>query len=775
MGTAMKLRQAAIGAAVAAPWVLAATTWQQAAATPPDYMRDIEPILRASCWSCHGADVQLGDLRLDTPEGIAQSVVPGDPVKSELVRRIKGLDGKPRMPMGFAPLKPAEIAAIEAWIRAGAKTEGAKPAKHWAYQAPTRPAPPNVGAGWAKNAIDRFVARALDDRGLNPNPEADRAALCRRVYLDLVGLPPTLRELETFLADKRPDAYERLVDRMLESPHYGEKMAQHWLDLARYADTDGYEADFRRTIWPYRDWVIRAFNQDMPFDRFTIEQIAGDLLPNPSRDQLVATGFHRNTMTNREGGVDQGEQRWLTLVDRVGTTGTVWLASTLACAQCHDHKYDPVSIDEFYKMLAFFETSDEPDLSMDPEASARKAELDRRIAELEASLAKLKRDDEVYKAAEAALKAVRDQAAALAPPTTMILRERPGQYPPATPIRLKGTYLLPDKMVVAGTPKFLQPMSPGDPANRLGLARWLVSDDNPLTARVFVNRMWQQIFGRAIVETPEDFGLRAAKPSHPELLDWLATEFMAGDWRIKRLMRLIVTSATYRQASSASAAKRAADPENVWLSWFPRQRLAAESVRDAGLVASGLLSRKVGGPSVMPYQPEGIWDLPYNGDQWRISEGEDRYRRGLYTFWRRTAPYPMFMAFDAVSREACTVNRVNTNTPLQALALLNDEAAMVNARALAKAMLAEGGTTVESRLRHGFRRCTSRQPTAAELSEVAGLFARRLKAYEADAEAAKKAADSAEPFPHSTSLAESAAYVLAANVLLNLDETITKD
>jgi hypothetical protein len=634
--------------------------------------------------------------------------------------------------------------------------------KHWAYVAPIRPALPSVRSlSGCRNPIDLFVLARLEKAGLKPSAEADRATLIRRVSLDLTGLPPTLDEVKAFEHDQTPGAYERVVDRLLASPAYGERQARIWLDLARYADSNGYEKDAERSMWPYRDWVISAFNQNMPYDQFTIEQIAGDLLPNPTLAQRVATGFNCNVMLNEEGGVDQSEQRWLRLIDMVGTTAQTWMGTTLNCAQCHDHKYDPFTQRDFYKFLAFFESSDPLKVELRPELAKQRAELRAEIA----------RDEEALKkktpgADAASVAALQKKADGLSGPWTSVFAEKAGAKAEAN-MRIRGAFLAPGEMVSAETPASLPAMPPSARRDRLGLARWLASKENPLTARVQVNRMWEAVFGTGIVETSENFGTQGAAPTHPELLDWLATEFMRRGWDMKAMNRLIVTSATYRQSSAPSPSLRAAgmkkDPRNQLLWHGPRFRLEAEMIRDNALAISGLLSRRVGGESVFPSQPDGIWDSPYSGERWQPSTGPAKYRRGIYTFWKRTATYPSFVILDATSREACTVRRIRTNTPLQALALLNDAAYMEAARALAGRM-ERGAADLRGKLALGFRLCLARRPLAAEVSRLASLFERLKARYLASPVDAAKVGKTPE----------AAAMTMVANVLLNLDETITK-
>jgi hypothetical protein len=969
----------------------------------PDFARDVQPILRARCTRCHGAEQQRSQLRLDSRTGALRGglsgavVLPGDSRGSALFQRITGVL-QPSMPFEGPPLPAEEIARIQAWIDAGAPgAADAEPPdkRHWAYRKPVRVEPPAVAnAAWIRNPIDRFVLARLEREGLAPAPEADRETLIRRVSLDLIGLPPTLAEVDAFRADTSPDAYEKVVDRLLASPHYGERWARPWLDLARYADTNGYEKDRRRSAWMYRDWVIDALNQDLSFRDFTVQQMAGDLLPDATTGQKIATGFHRNTLLNQEGGIDVEEARWETLVDRVNTTASTWLGSTVACAQCHNHKFDPFSQKDYYRMLAFFDNGDyrveglsevvkdkwivEPDLelaapevlkrrdALKAEADALKKTIDEsdlgpELAAWEAALTskapgwtvlrpvqsssayaavlEKKKDgsllvsgpaadkdtytvtvrtprrpltalrlevlpdpslpangpgrsttgnfvltriglragaqpiplvraaadfsedgrsvaqaidenedsgwgidgqqgrghtavflpakpfvgggglltvtleqyagsakstlghfrlsatssanpwggvqvpEEIRKvldtpgaartaeqakaltdyfrplassldAPRARLAELRRELDAIPIPTAMVLRERAGSERPSTPLRVRGSYMSPGERVYAATPAFLPPMPEGRPANRLGLAYWLVDEENPLTSRVAVNRAWEQLFGRGLVLTSEDFGTQGEPPTHPELLDWLATTFTSEGWSAKKLHRLIVTSATYRQSSRSTPALIERDPYTRLLARGPRFRVEAETVRDIALAVSGLLSPKVGGPSVFPDQPDGVWDNPYSKDTWTLSEGEDRYRRSLYTFVRRTAPYPMLTTFDAPSREFCTVRRVRTNTPLQALTLMNDPAFFAAAKALADRTLREAGPEPEARAVHVFRLATARRPSAAELAPLLRFYRDQ---------AARRAGDDA------------AAWTMVASVVLNLDETVTKE
>jgi hypothetical protein len=755
------------------------------AAEPVSFAREIQPVLKASCYQCHGPERQEAGLRLDSRAALLKggasgpAVVPGREAESRLVRRLLGQGGGARMPLGFAPLPKATIDRIRAWIDQGALWPDATDArKHWAWIAPVRPALPTVrDIRWARNPIDRFVLARLEREGLKPSPPAERGTLIRRVTLDLIGLPPTPREVDAFVADPSPNAYEKVVDRLLASPHYGERWARPWLDLARYADTNGYEKDNPRSIWPYRDWIIHALNQDMPYDRFTIEQLAGDLLPNATRDQKIATGFHRNTMLNQEGGVDEEEQRWLTLIDRVGTTGTVWLGTTLACAQCHDHKYDPFKQKEFYRLLAFFDHTEEPALELpSPEQEPRRKAVQAEIDTLETKAKQTPGD----KSAAEHLAALKKQLAGLNIPATLVMAEKPESVPAVTYTRVKGEFLHKGVRVTTGVPAILNPFRRTWPQNRLGLAYWLVDPANPLTARVAVNRAWEQLFGRGIVETSENFGTQGAPPTHPELLDWLAVTFRerpspahpeSCGWSLKKLHRLIVTSATYRQSSRSIPALRERDPENRLLARGPRFRMEAEMLRDTALAIGGLLSPKIGGPSVYPLQPDGIWDVPYSGEKWVTSTGEDRYRRGLYTFWRRSAPYPEFVTFDATSREFCTVRRSRTDTPLQALTTLNDPAFFDTARGLARRMRTEAGSNPAVKAAYGFRLCVARHPTPSETARLVALYRQERARYASDPKAASAMAGG----PEGADIFDRAAWTVVANVLLNLDETLTKE
>jgi hypothetical protein len=627
------------------------------------------------------------------------------------------------------------LALVAALAPQGGPAE-ASPARapHWAYVAPVRPTPPRADLA----PIDAFVRARAVAAGMTPAPEADRATLLRRVTFDLIGLPPTLAELDAFLADDAPDAYERVVDRLLASPHHGERQAVPWLDLARYGDTNGFNFDSPRTMWKWRDWVIDAINRDVPFDRFTLLQLAGDLLPDAGEEGRIAVGFHRNTMLNDEGGVDPDEARWERLLDRASTTATVWLGATLQCAQCHDHKYDPIPQRDFFAMVAFFEPADERALELGTEE-----QRERRDA-LRTELARL----EQAKAGKPAIAAAKKQLAAAVVDSTLTFAERP-DVPAQTTLRLRGAYDARGDTVPAGVPAALGPAWPADaPRNRLGLAQWLVRSDHPLVARVHVNRLWSQLFGKPLVATPEDLGTQAPAPDHPELLDWLATEFVRVGWSQKALLKTIVLSATYRASSVVAADQRERDPHNRWFARGARFRLPAEAIRDQQLAASGLLVPTIGGPSVFPLQADTSGVVPVNKTemQWRPSHGADRHRRGVYTYWRRTATFVQFAVFDAPTREQCTVERQRTNTPLQALSGLNDPAAWEAAQALGARMATAPGDD-RARLAFGFRLCTSRRPDTEELDALADALVREASALR---------------------------WTLLANALLNLDEALSR-
>lgn len=802
------------------------------AATATDYLREVKPILAEHCYRCHGASQQKGGLRLDTAAAALKggehgpAVQPGRSAESLLLRVVRGEhDSISRMPYKKPPLGEAHLAALARWVEAGAPAPSAEePEKelHWAFVAPQRAVVPKSGGlvNRLVNPVDAFVRARLSKDGIRPSPEAERATQIRRLALDLTGLPPTIAEVDEFVKDRRPDAYQRLMERLLASPHYGERWGRWWLDAARYADSNGYSIDAPRSIWKYRDWVINALNRDMPFDQFTVEQLAGDLLPAATLDQKIATGFHRNTQINQEGGIDPEQFRVESVMDRVNTTATVWLGVTLSCAQCHDHKFDPFTQREYYQFYAFFNSSIEdghgksaPDGMLEiageteGAAESKKAlaeaeeELERYlntkgsvIAQWESGLgeearSKLKAD--VRRAMEKpfAERTMRQKRAAYAafrkddsefnqraskvaqldkgqpkPVTTLVMQEL--SQPRETHVFTKGDFTRPAAKVMPRTPAILHAFADKTNASRLDLARWLVQTNNPLAARVIVNRVWQQYFGRGLVETENDFGTQGAPPTHPELLDWLACEFMspsfdvdgsgvapAGQpWSFKHIHRLIVTSETYRQSSKVRPELATVDPNNKLLARQNRLRLDAEVVRDVCLSASGLINDKVGGPSVFPPQPDGVMNLGQSRREWRASTGPDRYRRGMYTFFWRATPHPALSVFDSADGFSACTRRVRSNTPLQALTLLNDEAFHEFAEALGKRARTYAARDDAGRIDYAFRLCLSRSPEKDERRRLQALLQQQRDAG-----------------------GDSAAWTALARVLLNLDETITRE
>ncbi len=823
------------------------------AQTKPDFAKDVQPLLARKCVMCHSEKMAQNGLRLDDGDAALAGgysgpvITAGKSADSKLITRVSSTKKGFLMPPAGAPLTPAEIDILKAWIDAGAvwprtaKTAAVKPkSTHWAFQPITRPDPPDTrNRAWARNAIDKFVLARLEAESVAPSPEASKTTLIRRATLDLTGLPPTPDEVKEFLADSRADAYERLVDRLLLSPPYGEQRARQWLDLARYADSDCYEEDVVRPYaWRWRNYVIDSFNRDVPFDQFTIEQLAGDLLPNAGQEQLIATGFHRNSLTNREGGVDRAENRFDQLSNRTSTTGTVWLGLTVGCAQCHDHKYDPIKQKDYYALYAFFNRSEEIDIDapMPGEMGAwmrtRPAYLERRAHLLKvydverlqdeweqrmlAAANNLGQDLEwdfertatltMFDHFEAILRTPKDKRDpkdhermmywfinhtgptkgrevialesirtdcrrrlsaldAQQPKLTQSLAMMELPQPPETHIAVKGDYREPGVKVEPDAPGFLPSLPAGSPRNRLTLAKWLVARENPLTARVAVNRLWQDIFGRGLVRTSEDFGTQGDKPSHPELLDWLASDFRDEGWSVKRTLRLILTSATYRQSSTVRKELQDKDPENVLLARAPRVRMQAESIRDAALAASGLLNPVIGGPSVRPPQPAGVAELGYaNSIKWNNDEGPARYRRGLYIHFQRTTPYPMLMNFDTPDSNVACSRRRRSNSPLQALNLLNDPVFFEAAQAFALRLARE--SKPDERLDYAFELALSRKPTARERERMQKFLDQQATELSAQKEQAKLLLPLAP---------DSAAWVSAARVLLNLDEFITRE
>ena len=763
------------------------------------FTRDIKGILSNRCVRCHGPDPEGraggGDdgLRLDIFAGATAdlgghaAIVPGKPDESELIARITSTDPDLVMPPPEAGerLSEKQVDLLRRWIAAGAAYE-----PHWAYVPPKRPVVPAVkNTAWPKNDIDRFILSRLEAEGLAPQPEADRATLARRLALDLTGLPLPPEEIDAFVADASPDAVEKLVDRLLAHDGYGEHQARQWLDLARYADSGGYASDVPRTIWGWRDWVVRAFDGNMPFDEFTIKQLAGDLLPNATLDDTIATGFHRNTPTNTEGGTIDEEFRTVAVVDRVNTTMSTWMGTTMACAQCHDHKYDPLSQKEYFQLYAVLNNTADADRNDDhpvmripwEPVDAKRAAIEKEIAAIVAGIPQLAKpapkerpEPPEFQPARKIVDDLRKKLADTPPVTVPVLKELADAQRRVTKIQLRGNWQNLGDEVSEGVPAaFNPPVVPeGGRIDRLALATWLVDPANPLTARVVVNRIWERLFGIGIVSTSEEFGSQGELPSHPELLDWLATELVARKWDTKAIQRLIVTSAAYRQTSKCPPELVASDPENRLIACGPRVRLSAEVIRDQALAASGLLSRKKGGPSVQPPQPDlGLRAAFGGGIDWKTSTGEDRYRRAIYTTWRRSNPYPSMATFDAPSREVCTIRRPRTNTPLQALVTMNDPAYVEAAQALARRMVREGGSTAADRAVRGFRLVLARQPAAAEVDRLVRLYDEAKAEYaQAPADAKKMATDPLGPPPAGADVVDLAAWTVVANVILNLDE-----
>jgi hypothetical protein len=823
--------------------------------TAIDFNRDIRPILAENCFYCHGQDgnKRQADLRLDDRAAAvsAGAIVPGNTGASTALERIRSSDPDVQMPPPTSnrKLSDEQKQLLDRWIAAGAEY-----APHWGFVPPARPAVPAVSrAEWPRNDVDRFVLARLEREGLAPSPEADRPTLIRRLHADLVGLPPTPEEVDAFVADADPKAYEHLVDRLLASPHYGERLSLSWLDAARYADSNGFQQDGDTWQWMWRDWVVRALNADMPFDRFSTEQLAGDLLPDATPEQKIATGFNRNHLLNGEGGAIAEEQRFNNLFDRVDTTSTTWLGLTMACAQCHDHKYDPLTQADYYRLLDAFNRVPEsgtptrfsarirvapPVLELPSEAQKQK------LAELEAKKTALEGDarpviDSAFAAWRAGLFADGEPAdgADLPRNLTPLLRKpeaertdadrksidsqlrshfeakvkadvvkslpqvvafetakkefdeykgdqlpRPmvmsDDKPRETKVLDRGDYLSPKgDAVVFAPPSFLPPLPAGAPANRLGLARWLFAPEHPLTARVQVNRMWQHFFGMGLVKTTEDMGVQSEYPAHLPLLDWLAVEFRERGWSQKQLHRLLVTSATYRQASRVTADHLAKDPENRLFARASRFRMPSLVLRDVALSASGLLDGRLGGPPVYPYQPDEIWEaLAITKERdftYPASHGADLYRRSLYTFWRRTVnPANMF---DAANRQTCSVRTSRTCTPLHALTTLNDPTWVEASRVLAEHAM-KATADVDGRLAFAFRRILGRRPTDYDSTAIRRMYERQLAVYQADGDAAKQLLGIGES-PRDETL-DAAAHAALSGVCLgifNLDEALTRE
>jgi Protein of unknown function (DUF1553)/Protein of unknown function (DUF1549)/Planctomycete cytochrome C len=788
---------------------------------------EVQRIFVASCQGCHNDKTRASGLTLTSRESVltggnrGPAVKPGAPSESLLIQAVEQT-GDLKMPPG-GKLGSDRIAIIRQWIEGGAvwPTDGAsatakrKGANWWAFQPVRRTDPPSVSdAAWARTPIDRFILARLEKEHLKPSPEASKETLLRRVSLDLTGLLPTPREIAAFASDTSPDAWEHVVDRLLASPHYGERWGRHWLDVARYADSDGYTIDAPRQMWKYRDWVIDAVNRDMPFDRFTVEQIAGDMLPRPTVDQLIATGFHRNTPSNYEGGIDFEQYRVEAIVDRISTTGAAFMGLTLGCARCHDHKFDPISQKEFYQLFAYFNNVDEIT------SEAERYDFNRPILEVPSpeEIARRKAFDAQFSALSRELIAyVRELAARPRQPgtpdpskdpgliervqnlrelrrhepkytTSLVMRELP--QPRETYIQLGGDFTRKGIVVKPAIPEVL-PQLPADARTRLDFARWLVDKNNPLTARVTVNRIWQEYFGKGIVETENDFGTQGSKPSHPELLDWLASEFVRQGWSQKAIHRLIVTSSVYRQSSKQRPELEEADPYNTLLARQNRLRLEAEIIRDSALSASGLLTDTVGGPSVYPPIPEGAMSVTQVSGAWPVATGPDRYRRGIYTFFRRSAAYPGLTVFDAPDASATCTRRVRSDTPLQALTTLNDETFVEFAEGLAARILKEAPADNAARIRYGYMLVLGRAPRSDEEQRLERYLASRMDEYKTNPARAteliykggKFGPDGAPLNPPPPKLAAmlpadlplEAVWTGVARVLLNADDFLTRE
>lgn len=732
------------------------------------YNFNIRPILSDKCFKCHGPDAnkRQANLRLDMPESAyaalkdepdKHALVPGDPGASELYRRITTSDSSEMMPSLKSNLKPLssyEVKLIKKWIKQGAKYE-----KHWAFVPPKLPQIPEVeDKSWPKNTIDYFVLHKQEQKGFKPNPEADKERLLKRLSLDLNGLPPDVALMDRFLADKGPDAYERMVDELMARPQYGEKMALRWMDIARYADSHGYQDDNYRTQWPWRDWVMHAYNENLSYKDFITWQLAGDLIPNHTKEQLLATGFNRNHKITEEGGVIDEEYRVNYVTDRTNTFGKALMGVTLECAHCHDHKYDPFSQKEYYQMFSFFNSVKEPGLQSTvggPETYAKRPMM------------QISNED-----AKSVLKFVNKMDTGKLIVSVMGDSEAYRK----TYILKRGNYDSHGDEVFPGTPKAVLPFNNAYPKNRLGLADWVFDDKNPLTARVYVNQIWGEFFGRGIVKTLGDFGMQGELPSNPELLDWLAVDFKTHGWNMKRMVKQIVMSATYRQSAVVTPDKLKNDPDNILISRGPRSRLPAEFIRDMVLASSGLLNKTIGGPSVNPYQPPGLWENTTSGRgqlaSYRQVHGPNLYRRGMYTLIKRTSPPVEMAIFDASNRDQCEVQRMRTNTPLQALEMMNDPTMLESARVLAQKILQDANQP-KDKIYTAFRRIICRKPTDKEMSILTSYYQDQLKSInEKDAE--KFLAVGEYPMPGKIDKIKLAAMMKVIDTIYNLEEAITK-
>ncbi len=733
------------------------------------YNFQVRPILSDKCFNCHGPDAnkRQAGLRLDIAQEAykalkehpkAHAIVPGNPQLSELYLRVSSTDTSYIMPPASSHLPSLtedEVAIIEKWIEQGARYE-----PHWAFVAPKKPALPKVkNENRAKNAIDYFILKELEKRNLEPNEEADKERLLKRICLDLTGLPPTPEQTARFLADNSANAYEKMVDELMRQPQYGERMAIDWLDVARYADSHGYQDDNMRTQWPWRDWVIYSLNKNLPYNQFVTRQLAGDLMPNPTKEQLLATGFNRNHKITEEGGVIDEEYRVEYVVDRTGTLGRALIGVSVECAKCHDHKYDPITQKEFYSLYAFFNNVKEVGLESTvggPETYAKNPRMQITKEDVAGVLKFLNKSD-----------------------TNKLEVSIMGDQQPVrkTFVLNRGNYDQPTVEVEPATPKAIFPFPKEYEKNRLGLARWLFDARHPLTARVYVNRLWQNFFGRGIVKSTADFGMQGELPSHPALLDWLAVDFREHGWDMKYLVKQIVMSATYRQSAEVSKEKLKQDPENVYLSRAPRIRVPAEIVRDIVLASSGLLNKSIGGPSVKPYQPPGLWEMATSGRGILAAYEEDigalYYRRGMYTFIKRTVPPPSLMIFDGSNRDQCEVKRLKTNTPLQALVMMNDPTVLEAALALSDKLL-QTKAGPEAVVAAGFERIICRKPEKKELDILVDYYKDKLTAFNKKGDKVDQLLKVGRYKPLTTSKKELAALMQVIEVIYNMEEAITK-
>ena len=732
-----------------------------------DYNYHIRPILSDRCFKCHGPDAnkRKANLRLDTPEGAyaafkdnpsMHAIVPGHPESSDAFQRLITKDTSLRMPTMNSHLTVSshEIDLIEKWIKQGAVY---KP--HWAFIKPTKSELPDADEDWVRNPIDYFVYAKMAEKSLKPSAEASKEQLLKRVCLDLTGLPPTLEMQDRFLKDDSPQAYEKMVNELLGSKHYGEKMSIQWLELARYADSHGYQDDGLRTMWPWRDWVIHAFNSNYSYAKFVTWQLAGDLLPKPSKEMLLATGFNRNHKITQEGGVIDEEYRVEYVNDRTNTFSKSFLALTFECARCHDHKYDPISQKDYYSTYAFFNQVPEKGL----------------FGTIDASFADPPNMSISTKDVQSILKFIHKKDTASV--DVMVMADSSKHRP--TYVLSRGNYDMPGPEVGFGLPKSILPFTPAKYSqNRLGLARWVLDPQNPLTSRVFVNRMWAQFFGRGIVKTVGDFGMQGELPTHPELLDWLAVDFQTHGWNIKRLVKQVVMSATYRQASTVTSESQQVDPENIYLSRMSRIRIPAEQIRDQVLASAGILNKEIGGPSVKTYQPKGLWEVATSGRgslmNYIQDHNQDLYRRGMYVFIKRTVPPPTMLIFDASNRDQCEVQRGRTNTPLQALVMMNDPHVLESSRVLASQFSHEKGS-IDEKLTRAFRRIVCRAPKDKELAMLKKYFEAEQNSCTQNPKKVQKLMKIGEYKQDKAAVTGStAAMMLTIQLIFNLEEAIMR-